>query len=60
MLILSVFCPVLKELDRKKTRWLLHTQKNQDHISCSFSDKLVCVDNKFSKPIVFYRDESAA
>ena len=60
MLILSVFCLVLKELDRKKKQMALTHNKNQDHVSCSFSDKLVCVDNKFSRPIVFYRGESAA
>ena len=35
-------------------------KKNQDHIPCSFCYKLVCVDNKFSKPIVFYRVKNAA
>ena len=33
--------------------------KDQDHILCSFSYKLVCVDNKFSKPIILYRVEHA-
>ena len=32
------------------------TQKKcQDHIPCTFSYKLVCVDNKFSKSVVVYR-----
>ena len=37
-----------------------YTEKYQDHIPCSFSYKLVCVDNKFSKPTVVYRGENAA
>ena len=52
LLILSVFYTVLQALKKKK--------KNQDHIPCSFCYKLVCVDNKFSKPIVFYRVKNAA
>ena len=32
----------------------------QDHIPCSFAYKLVCVDDNFSKPIVFYRGKNAA
>ena len=35
-------------------------KKIQDHIPFSFPYKLVFVDNKFSKPIVLYRDENAA
>ena len=36
------------------------TQKYQDHIPCSFAYKLVCVDDRFSKPIVSCRCENAA
>ena len=40
------------------------TQKSscsyQEHIPCSFSYKLVCVDDKFSKPIAVFRGENAA
>ena len=32
----------------------------QDHIPCSFAYKLVCIDDRFSKPIVVYRGENAA
>ena len=35
-------------------------KKYQDHIPCSFAYKLVCVDDKFSKPIVVFRGENAA
>ena len=36
------------------------TKKYHDHIPCSFAYKIVCVDNKFSKPIVVYRRKNAA
>ena len=36
------------------------TQKYQDHIPCSFAYKLVCGDDKFTKPIVVFRGEIAA
>ena len=37
-----------------------YTHKNQDHIPCSVSYKLVCVNYKFWKPAVLYRGENAA
>ena len=37
-----------------------YSKKYQDHIACSFAYKLVCVDDKFSKPIVVFRGENAA
>ena len=37
-----------------------YSKKYQDHIPCSFAYTLVCVDDKFSKPIVVYRGENAA
>ena len=37
-----------------------YTEKYQNHIPCSSSYKLVCVDNKFSKAIIVYRGENAA
>ena len=36
------------------------TKKYQDYILWSFSYKLVCADNKFSKPIILYRGGIAA
>ena len=35
------------------------TKKYHDHIPCSFAYKIVCIDNRFSKPIVVYRSENA-
>ena len=37
-----------------------YTKKYQDHIPCSFVSKVVCVDDRFTKPIVVYRGENAA
>ena len=37
-----------------------YSKKYQDHIPCSFAYKLVCVDDKFTNPIVVFRDENAA
>ena len=37
-----------------------YTKKYQDHIPCSFAYKVVCVDDRFTKPIVGYRGENAA
>ena len=39
---------------------VLTQKKYQDHIPCSFAYKFVCVDYKFTKPIVVYRAENAA
>ena len=37
-----------------------YSKKYQDHIPCSFAYKLVCVDDKFSTPIVVFRGRNAA
>ena len=37
-----------------------YSKKYQDHVSCSFAYKLVCVDDRFSKPIVVYGGKNAA
>ena len=36
-----------------------YTRKYQNHVPCSFAYKIVCVDNKFSKKIVLYREKDA-
>ena len=36
-----------------------YTEKYQHRISCSFTDKVVCLDNKFSKKVVLYRGKNA-
>ena len=37
-----------------------YTKKYQDHIPYSFAYTVICVDDKFNKPIVVYRGDSAA
>ena len=37
-----------------------YTKKYQDHIPCSFAYKVVCNDDRFTKPVVVYRGENAA
>ena len=36
-----------------------YSKKYHNHISCSFAYKIVCIDDRFSKPIVFFRSENA-
>ena len=36
-----------------------YTEKYQDHIPCSFAYKIVCIDDKFTKPTIIYRGENA-
>ena len=37
-----------------------YTRKYHEHVPCSYVYKVVCIDDKFSKPIVVYRGENAA
>ena len=37
-----------------------YTEEYQDHISCSFAYKSVCIDDRFTKPTIIYRGENAA
>ena len=37
-----------------------YTKKYHDHVPCSYAFKVVCIDDRFSKPIVVYRGENAA
>ena len=37
-----------------------YTEKYQDHIPCGFAYKIVCIDDKFTKPTIVYSDENAA
>ena len=36
-----------------------YTKKYQNHIPCSFASKVVCIDDRFSKPVVLYREKNA-
>ena len=37
-----------------------YTKKYKNHVPCSFTYKLVCIDDRFTKPIVGYKGENAA
>ena len=37
-----------------------YTQKNHEHVPCSYAFKVVCIDDRFSKSIVVFRRKSAA
>ena len=37
-----------------------YTKKCHNHIPCSYAYKIVCIDDKLSKPIVVYRGENTA
>ena len=37
--------------------WGSYTKKHQDHVTRSFAYKVVCIDDRFTKPIVVYRGE---
>ena len=39
---------------------VFYSRRYQDHVLCSFANKLVCVDDEFTKPIVVFRGENAA
>ena len=36
-----------------------YTKNNHEHVPCSYAFKVVCIDNRFSKPVVAYRGENA-
>ena len=36
-----------------------YTEKYRDHIPCSFTYKVICIDNKFNKRVNFYREKNA-
>ena len=33
-----------------------YTEKYQDHVPCSFAYKIVCIDDRFIKPIIIYEN----
>ena len=37
-----------------------YNEKNQAHIPCSFAYKVVCVIERFSKPVVLYRGKKCS
>ena len=41
-------------------QWRFLYKKYQNHIPSSFTYKVVCIDDKFTKPTIIYRGENAA
>ena len=37
-----------------------YREKYQDHIPCSFAYKIVCINDKFTKPTIIYRGKNVA
>ena len=37
-----------------------YTKKYHDHVRCSYAYKVICIDDRFSKPIVVFRGKNAA
>ena len=58
--VFADFQCILESVKNNKKESGSYTEKYKDHIPCSFAYKLVCVDNKFSKPVVPYRGDNAA
>ena len=50
---------ILKEVKSSDKNNGSYTEKYQDHIPRSFAYKVVCINNKFSKKVVLYREKSA-
>ena len=51
-------CNLIKIHTNKRGNSTSHTVKNQNYISNTFANKLVRIDDKFSKPVVLYRSEN--
>ena len=47
------------EDNEKKNPKESYTNKHQKNVACSYGYKLVCVDDKFSKPFTTYLGEDA-
>ena len=50
---------ILKRVKSSNKKNGSYTEKYQAHIPCSFTYKVACVDNKFSKKVVLYRGKNA-
>ena len=55
-----ILCPISSKGIKSSDKNGSYTEKCQDHIPCSFTYKVLCIDNKFSKDVVMYRGKNAA
>ena len=57
--IYAHFESVLKRLQRDNNGSnATYTKKYQEHVSCSFAYKIVYIDDRFNKSVVFYRGKN--
>ena len=57
--IYAPFESVLKRLQRDNNGSnATYTKKYQEHVSCSFAYKIVYIDDRFNKSVVFYRGKN--
>ena len=58
-MIYADFESILVPVDNgKQNIYKSYTNKYQKHVACSYGYKLVCVDDKFSKPFKSYLGEN--
>ena len=57
--IYADFKSILKGVKNSDKNNGSYTEKYQDHISCRFAYKVVCIDNELSKIVVLYRGKNA-
>ena len=56
----KIYCDFECNLERVKIYEGFYSKKYHNHISCSFAYKVVCIDDRFNKSIVFFMGENAA
>ena len=56
----KIYADCEHNLKKVKCNESSYTEKYQDHIPCNFAYKIVCIDDKFTKPTIIYRGENAA
>ena len=56
----NIYADFEHNLEKVESYQGFYSKKYQDHILCIFANKLVCVDDKFSTPIVVFRGKNVA
>ena len=56
----KIYADFERNLKKVKCNKGSYTDKYQDHIPFSFAYKIVCIDDKFTKPTIIYNGENAA
>ena len=58
-MILKIYADFECNLESVESYEASHSKEYQDHIPCSFVYKFICVNDRFSKPILVFRSENA-